>query len=97
MTTTAPRSTLAGAWRGRVIKFAERMTTPLVPSDYFDIIDPLRSGAGLRGRIVAIQPETRDAVTLVIKPGRGWRTMCQASTSASGLTSTVFGSGGRTR
>ena len=33
----------------------------------------LRSGADLRGRIVAIHPETRDAVSLVIKPGRGWR------------------------
>ena len=28
----------------------------------------------LRGRIVAIHPETPDAATLVIKPGRGWRT-----------------------
>jgi stearoyl-CoA 9-desaturase NADPH oxidoreductase len=59
--------------RDRVIKFAERVTTPLVPADYLDVIDPMRSGADLRGRIVAIQPETRDAVTLVIKPGRGWQ------------------------
>ena len=49
------------------------MTTPLVPSDYLDVIDPLRSSADLRGRIVAIHPETRDAVSVVIKPGRGWR------------------------
>jgi ferredoxin-NADP reductase len=73
MTTTAPRPTAVGALRERVIKFAERVTTPLVPADYLDVIDPLRSGADLRGRIVAIQPETRDAVTVVIKPGRGWR------------------------
>jgi len=64
---------MVGAMRQRVIQFAERVTTPLVPSDYLDVIDPLRSGAELRGRIVAIQPETRDAATLVIKPGRGWR------------------------
>ncbi|MGB0969562.1 MAG: ferredoxin reductase [Mycobacterium sp.] len=74
MTTTAPRPTAVGALRARVIKLAELATTPLVPADYLDIIDPLRSGAELRGRIVAIHPETRDAATLVIKPGRAWRT-----------------------
>jgi ferredoxin-NADP reductase len=73
MTTTAPRPTAVAALRERVIKFAERVTTPLVPADYLDVIDPLRSSADLRGRIVAIHPETRDAVSLVIKPGRGWR------------------------
>lgn len=72
MTTTAPRTTPAAALRGRVLRLAERITTPLVPADYLDVIDPLRSGAALRGRIVAINPETRDAVTLVIRPGRGW-------------------------
>ena len=73
MTTTAPRPTAVGALRERVIKFAERVTTPLVPSDYLDVIDPLRSSADLRGRIIAIHPETRDAVSVVIKPGRGWK------------------------
>lgn len=73
MTTTAPRPTTVGALRARVIRFAERVTTPLVPADYLDVIDPLRSSADLRGRIVAINPETRDAVSVVIKPGRGWR------------------------
>ena len=72
MTTTAPRTNPA-ALRGRMLRFVERITTPLVPSDYLDVIDPLRSGAALRGRIVEIHPETRDAVTLVIKPGRGWQ------------------------
>jgi ferredoxin-NADP reductase len=62
-----------GTLRDRFIQLAERITTPLVPADYLDIIDPLRSGADLRGRIVAIHPETRDAISLVIKPGRGWR------------------------
>ena len=48
------------------------MTTPLLPADYLDLVSPLRAGADLRGRIVAVHPETRDAVTLVIRPGRGW-------------------------
>jgi ferredoxin-NADP reductase len=63
-----------GTVRDRFLRLAERITTPLVPADYLDIIDPLRSGTELRGRIVAIHPETRDAVSLVIKPGRGWLT-----------------------
>jgi ferredoxin-NADP reductase len=74
MTMTARHPTLVGALRGRLVKFAERITTPLVPADYLDVIDPLRSGTTLRGRIVAVLPETRDAVTVVIKTGRGWRT-----------------------
>ena len=86
-----------GALRERVIKFAERITTPLVPADYLDVIDPLRSGADLRGRIVDIRPETRDAVTVVIKTGRGWGTHRPASTSASASTSTASASGGPTR
>ena len=73
MTTTVQSRTTATTLRDRVIRLAELVTTPLVPADYLDILDPLRAGADLRGRIVAIHPETRDAVTLVIKPGRGWK------------------------
>jgi stearoyl-CoA 9-desaturase NADPH oxidoreductase len=73
MTTTAPKVTPMGTLRDRFLQLAERITTPLVPADYLDIVDPLRSGADLRGRIVEIHPETRDAVSLVIKPGRDWR------------------------
>ena len=60
--------------RERFAQLAELVATPLVPNDFVDLIDPLRSSADLRGRIVAVQVETRDAVTLVIRPGRGWRT-----------------------
>ena len=62
---------LGGVVRG-ARKLAEALATPLVPSDYLDLIDPLRSGADLRGRIVEVRPETADAVTVVIRPGRGW-------------------------
>jgi ferredoxin-NADP reductase len=58
----------------RATDLAEMLTTPLVPADYLDLFSPFRSGAAdLRGRIVDIHPETRDAATLVIRPGRGWR------------------------
>jgi ferredoxin-NADP reductase len=53
-------------------RLAERVTTPLLPADYLDLFDPLRSGAALRGRIVDVHHETPDAATLVIRPGRGW-------------------------
>lgn len=49
------------------------VTTPLLPSDYLDLVSPLRAGAELRGRIEAVHPETGDAATVVIRPGRGWR------------------------
>jgi stearoyl-CoA 9-desaturase NADPH oxidoreductase len=58
--------------RDRAIDLVGLMTTPLVPSDYLDLVSPLRSGADLRGRIVEIVPETDDAATVVIRPGRGW-------------------------
>lgn len=74
MTSTVPSPARPRvALRDRVLKLAEWVTTPLLPTDYLDLIDPLRSGADLRGRIEAVQPETRDAATLVIRPGRGWR------------------------
>ncbi|SCF24770.1 Ferredoxin-NADP reductase [Micromonospora mirobrigensis] len=56
-----------------MLRLAETVTTPLLPQDYLDLVAPLRSGADLRGRIVAVEPETPDAATLVIRPGRGWR------------------------
>jgi ferredoxin-NADP reductase len=43
-----------------------------VPADFFDLFAPLRRGAELRGRVVSVHPETKDAATLVIKPGADW-------------------------
>jgi ferredoxin-NADP reductase len=71
-TTVAPGRPV-GSLRDRLTRVVELVTTPLVPSDYLDVLSPLASGADLRGRIVGVHPETRDAVTLAIRPGRGWR------------------------
>jgi len=60
------------ALRDRVVRFAEAATTPLLPADYLDLVAPLRSGADLRGRIISVHAETRDAATIVIKPGADW-------------------------
>ena len=55
------------------MSFAETVTTPLLPADYLDLVNPLRAGADLRGRVLDIRAETPDAVSLLIQPGRGWR------------------------
>jgi ferredoxin-NADP reductase len=76
MTTTAPSPTLrAGSLRpvrGLLARVAEAVTTPVVPAEYLDLVAPLRRGADLRGRVVAVRRETRDAATVVIRPGRSW-------------------------
>jgi ferredoxin-NADP reductase len=77
MTATAPRPSPArpalAALRARALRLAELVTTPLLPDDYLDMVNPLRAGTDLRGRIEAVRRETRDAATLVIRPGADWR------------------------
>ena len=58
----------AGAWR-----VVGLLATPLVPTDYLDEVAPLRNPKVLRARIEQVRPESRDSVTLVLRPGRGWR------------------------
>ena len=72
MTTTAPTPRTGVRLRDRALRFAELATTPLLPADYLDLVNPLRTGADLRGRIVEVQPETADAATIVIRPGADW-------------------------
>ena len=54
------------------LKALRWMFTPLLPDDYLELINPLWSTQELRGKIVAIERETDDAVTVVIKPGWSW-------------------------
>lgn len=56
----------------RARRLAEAAVSPLTPADVLDVFAPLRGGAELRGRIVQVVPETADAATLVIKPGKDW-------------------------
>jgi ferredoxin-NADP reductase len=72
VSTSAPTRRRAGSLLRHAARLAERATTPLLPADYLDLIDPLRRGADLRGRIVEVQPETADAATIVIRPGADW-------------------------
>ncbi|SCL28975.1 ferredoxin reductase [Micromonospora inyonensis] len=73
MTTTVPHRSSRVPLRDRLLRLAGAVTTPLLPEDYLDLVAPLRAGADLRGRILDVRPETRDAATVVIRPGRGWR------------------------
>ncbi len=66
------RRPLGQALRSGARRAVGTVTTPLVPADFRDLVDPLGSPARLRARIEAIVPETSDAATLVLRPGRGW-------------------------
>jgi len=75
---TSTITTFVGAPRGGQVRALLRqvgaaLVTPMVPSDVLDMVAPLRAGADLRGRVVAVRPETADAATVQIRPGRGWR------------------------
>src|SRR6266511_246356 len=58
--------------RQRLLDAVTWLTTPLLPDDYLGLINPLWSSRELRGRLEAVQPETADAASLVIRPGLGW-------------------------
>src|ERR1051325_7013771 len=54
------------------LRAVRAFTTPLVPDDYLELINPLWSTRELRGRIERIDHETKDAATVLIKPGYRW-------------------------
>jgi len=56
----------------RVLRAIRSFTSPLLPDDYLELINPLWSTRELRGQIVAIEPEAGDAATVVIRPGYEW-------------------------
>ena len=50
-----PTATPVRRLRERVAQLAELVATPLVPADFVDLLDPLRSGADLRARIESLR------------------------------------------
>jgi stearoyl-CoA 9-desaturase NADPH oxidoreductase len=42
------------------------------PDDYLSLLNPLWSARELRGEIVAVEPETDDTATVIIRPGWGF-------------------------
>jgi stearoyl-CoA 9-desaturase NADPH oxidoreductase len=58
--------------RRRALGLVRSFTSPLLPDDYLELVNPLWSTRELRGRIERVERETRDAVTVLIKPGWEW-------------------------
>jgi stearoyl-CoA 9-desaturase NADPH oxidoreductase len=56
----------------RVLRALAAFSSPLLPDDYLELINPLWSTRELRGRVEDIDHETRDAATVLIKPGYRW-------------------------
>jgi stearoyl-CoA 9-desaturase NADPH oxidoreductase len=65
----APR---VSATRRRALALARSFTSPLLPDDYLEMLNPLWSTRELRGRVQRIEREGPDAVTVSIKPGWEW-------------------------
>jgi stearoyl-CoA 9-desaturase NADPH oxidoreductase len=60
------------AFQRRVLRAVRAFSSPLLPDDYLELINPLWSTRELRGRIESIDHETPDAATVLIKPGYQW-------------------------
>lgn len=58
--------------RRRILGLMRSFTSPLLPDDYLELVNPLWSTRELRGRIVGVARETADAATVTIKPGWEW-------------------------
>src|SRR5215210_652025 len=55
-----------------LLRAVRAFTSPLLPDDYLELINPLWSTRELRGRIESIERETKDTVTVVIRPSHEW-------------------------
>ncbi len=55
-----------------VLRAVRAFSTPLLPDDYLELINPLWSTRELRGKVERIDHVTQDAATVMIKPGYRW-------------------------
>ncbi len=58
--------------RRRAMALVKSFTSPLLPDDYLELVNPLWSTRELRGKVVHVERETHRAVTVTIKPGWEW-------------------------
>jgi stearoyl-CoA 9-desaturase NADPH oxidoreductase len=58
----------------RVAGVASLAATPLAPSHYLALVSPLGATHTLKARVESVWDETKDARTLTLRTGRGWRT-----------------------
>ena len=60
------------AVRRRAVRLAKAMTTPLVPDDYLELLNPAWSARELTGTIIRVTPVTEQASTVVVRPSFPW-------------------------
>ena len=58
--------------RRAALKAVSALSSPLLPDDYLELINPLWSTRELRGKIEEIRHETDSAATVLIRPGYQW-------------------------
>ncbi len=58
--------------RARVLKAISAFTSPLLPDDYLELINPLWSTREVRGRVEELTKEAGEATTILIRPGHTW-------------------------
>jgi ferredoxin-NADP reductase len=57
----------------RLVEVASLIATPLRPSHYLELVNPLWTTHKLQARVEKVWDETRDSRTLTLRPGRNWR------------------------
>jgi ferredoxin-NADP reductase len=55
-----------------MLRALSTLSTPLLPDDYLEMINPLWSTRELRGRVEEVRHEDGNAATILIKPGYRW-------------------------
>jgi stearoyl-CoA 9-desaturase NADPH oxidoreductase len=55
-----------------VLRAVRAFSSPLLPDDYLELINPLWSTRELRGRVESVDAETENATTVTIRPGYEW-------------------------
>src|SRR3954468_16983589 len=58
--------------RARALRAISAFTSPLLPDDYLELINPLWATREVRGRVEELKPEAGDAMTVLIRPGHTW-------------------------
>jgi len=69
----APRQGSRRTLRARLADAAGLVATPLRPSHYLALVNPLWATHAPQARVERVWDETAEARTLTLRPGRGWR------------------------
>ncbi len=58
--------------RKAALRAVSALSSPLLPDDYLELINPLWSTRELRGKVEEVRHETENAATVLIRPGYDW-------------------------